>query len=160
MDYRKLVYVIGPGLLMAGAAIGVSHLVQATRAGADYGFSLLWLLLLAIISKYPFLEFGPRYAAATGSNLIYGYRKMGIWVYWVYVAITIGTMFIIQAAVTVVTAGLAEHLFGFGWTPVFWSIVILAACILLLLVGRYPGLDITMKIIISLLTICTVAAVA
>jgi len=25
---------IGPGLLMAGAAIGVSHLVQSTRAGA------------------------------------------------------------------------------------------------------------------------------
>ena len=26
---------IGPGLLFAGAAIGVSHLVQSTRAGAD-----------------------------------------------------------------------------------------------------------------------------
>lgn len=159
MDYSKLAKIIGPGLLMAGAAIGVSHLVQATRAGADYGFSLLWLLLLAIISKYPFLEFGPRYAAATGNNLIQGYRKMGLWVYWVYAAITVGTMFIIQAAVTVVTAGLAEHLFGFGWSPVMWSIAILAACMLLLLIGRYPGLDVTMKIIISLLTISTLAAV-
>ena len=26
---------LGPGLLFAGAAVGVSHLVQATRAGAD-----------------------------------------------------------------------------------------------------------------------------
>ena len=30
---------LGPGLLFAGAAIGVSHLVQSTRAGADFGFS-------------------------------------------------------------------------------------------------------------------------
>ena len=50
---------IGPGFLLAGAAIGVSHLVQATRAGADYGFVLIWALVLACVSKYPFLEFGP-----------------------------------------------------------------------------------------------------
>ena len=36
---------LGPGLLFAGAAIGVSHLVQSTRAGADFGFGLLWALL-------------------------------------------------------------------------------------------------------------------
>ena len=32
-----------PGLLWAGAAIGVSHLVQSTRAGATFGFALLGL---------------------------------------------------------------------------------------------------------------------
>ena len=37
---------LGPGLLFAGAAIGVSHLVQSTRAGADYGWGLVWALLL------------------------------------------------------------------------------------------------------------------
>ena len=45
---------LGPGLLFAGAAIGVSHLVQSTRAGADYGFTLIWALILANIIKYPF----------------------------------------------------------------------------------------------------------
>lgn len=160
ITYKTLIKTIGPGLLMAGAAIGVSHLVQATRAGADYGFSLLWLLLLAIISKYPFLEFGPRYASATGHHLIYGYKKMGRYVIAAYIFITIATMFIIQAAVTIVTAGLAEHLFGFGWSPVIWSAVILAGCIALLTIGRYPGLDITMKVIITVLTLCTLAAVA
>ena len=47
---------LGPGLLFAGAAIGVSHLVQSTRAGADFGWGLLWALLLANIMKYPFLN--------------------------------------------------------------------------------------------------------
>ena len=35
---------LGPGILFASTAIGVSHLVQSTRAGADYGFSLLFYL--------------------------------------------------------------------------------------------------------------------
>ena len=47
---------IGPGLLFAGAAIGVSHLVQSTRAGADFGFGLLWALLIAALFKYPFFQ--------------------------------------------------------------------------------------------------------
>ena len=59
----------GPGLLFAGAAIGVSHLVQSTRAGADYGLGLIWALILVNLFKYPFFEYGPRYTAATGENL-------------------------------------------------------------------------------------------
>ena len=43
---------LGPGLLFAGAAIGVSHLVQSTRAGADYGWGLIWALLLINLFKY------------------------------------------------------------------------------------------------------------
>jgi Mn2+/Fe2+ NRAMP family transporter len=150
---------IGPGFLLAGAAIGVSHLVQATRAGADYGFVLIWVLIIACISKYPFLEFGPRFAAATGNHLISGYKKLGNFPYWTYIIITIGSMFIIQAAVTIVTAGLAERLFNFGWSPFLWSGVILVACIALLLIGKYPGLDKSMKIIVTLLTLATLAAV-
>lgn len=37
---------LGPGLLFAAAAIGVSHLVYATRAGALYSLGLLWLIVL------------------------------------------------------------------------------------------------------------------
>ena len=53
---------LGPGLLFAGAAIGVSHLVQSTRAGADFGWGLLWALVLSNLFKNPFFQFGSRYA--------------------------------------------------------------------------------------------------
>ena len=32
---------LGPGLVWAAAAVGVSHLLQSTRAGASYGFALV-----------------------------------------------------------------------------------------------------------------------
>ncbi len=150
---------IGPGFLLAGAAIGVSHLVQATRAGADYGLILIWVLVLACVTKYPFLEFGPRFAAGTGRHLISGYKSMGKFPYWTYVIITFGSMFIIQAAVTIVTAGLAERLFNVGLSPFVWSLIILGACIAVLIIGKYPGLDKSMKIIVTFLTLATLAAV-
>ena len=75
---------LGPGLLFAGASVGVSHLVQSTRAGADFGWGLLWALLLVNLFKYPFFEFGPRYALVTGKSLLDGYYKLGKIYLWLY----------------------------------------------------------------------------
>ena len=149
---------IGPGLLMAAAAIGVSHLVQSTRAGATYGFALVWAVLLANIFKYPFLEFGPRYAVATKKTLLDGYQALGSWALNIFGIFTIGTMFTVQAAVTIVTASLAAELTGIALTPVGWSAVILGICILLLISGKYSLLDGTIKLIMVVLAVSTLIA--
>jgi len=150
---------LGPGLLFAGAAIGVSHLVQSTRAGADFGLGLLWALLLVNLFKYPFFQYGPRYAAATGESLLDGYKKLGRGILIAYFIITFATMFTIQTAVTIVTAGLASSLFGDFISVEIWTVVILAICLVLLIVGRYKLLDVLIKIIIVTLTLSTIAAV-
>ena len=154
-NLRKL----GPGLLFAGAAIGVSHLVQSTRAGADYGWGLLWALLLVNLFKYPFFQFGPRYALATGESLLDGYYKLGKIFLWLYFFLNVATMFTIQTAVTVVTAGLASNLFEIKTNMIHWSIGVTAVCYSILLIGRYKLLDKVIKVIILILTISSVLAV-
>ncbi len=150
---------LGPGFLFAGAAIGVSHLVQSTRAGADFGFGLLWALLLINLVKYPFFQFGPRYASATGESLLEGYAKLGKGVLWVYGILTMATMFTIQTAVTIVTAGIARSIFNVGSIEI-WTFIILVICASLLLLGKYKALDNAMKMIVLLLTLTTIIAVA
>ena len=160
---------LGPGLLFAGAAIGVSHLVQSTRAGADFGLGLLWALLLVNLFKYPFFQFGPRYAAATGESLLEGYFKLGRGILIAYFILSIATMFTIQTAVTIVTAGLANSLFGdisvlnFGIETIssveIWTIIILLICLFILFLGKYRTLDKLIKVIIITLTISTLLAV-
>lgn len=151
---------LGPGLLMAAAAIGVSHLVQSTRAGATYGFALVWAVILANFFKYPFLEFGPRYAIATGESMIEGYRRLGKWAIGIFVVFTIGTMFAVQAAVTVVSASLAAELTGIALSPLAWSAILLGLCIVLLLSGQYSALDGAIKLIMVVLALSTVIALA
>ena len=154
INLRKL----GPGLLFAGAAIGVSHLVQSTRAGADFGWGLIWALVLVNLFKYPFFQFGPRYALATGESLLDGYKKLGKSYLWIYFFLNLATMFTIQTAVTIVTAGLASNLFGISTDMVCWSISITFLCFVILLLGKYKFLDSVIKGIILILTISTVLA--
>ncbi len=160
---------LGPGILFAGAAIGVSHLVQSTRAGANFGFGLLWALLLVNLFKYPFFQFGPRYALVTGESLIDGYKRLGKGVLIAYFLLTFATMFTIQTAVTIVTASLASNIIG-DFNPVtigsltlssiqIWTVLILVICSTILILGKYKLLDVLMKVIIITLTISTVAAV-
>ena len=151
---------LGPGLLFAGAAIGVSHLVQSTKAGAEFGFGLFWALLLVHIFKYPFFQFGPRYAAATGETLLDGYKKLGKGVLTSYYIINFITMFTFQATLTIVTARIAATIFGVTNDLVTWSLTILIISIIILGIGKYKLLDNLMKYIIIILTISTIIAVS
>ena len=151
---------LGPGLLFAGAAIGVSHLVQSTRAGADFGWGFLWVLLLVNLFKYPFFQYGPRYSLATGESLLHGYYKMGKGYLWAYLALNLVTMFTIQTAVTVVTAALASQVFGLSGTLALWSVIITVVCFLILLLGKYQLLDKVIKWVMMLLAVSSVVAVS
>jgi Mn2+/Fe2+ NRAMP family transporter len=151
-------YAFGPGLILAAAAIGVSHLVQSTRAGAEFGFMLIWAVVLANLSKYPFLEFGPRYTITTKESIIHGYRRLGKWAIWTFGGFTVLTMCVVQAAVTIVSASLAAELTGIVLSPQIWSLILLIICILILSRGQYSALDRAIKIIIVVLSVSTIIA--
>ena len=162
MVKKSFLQSLGPGLLFAGAAIGVSHLVQSTKAGAEFGFGLIWALLFVHLFKYPFFQFGPRYAAATGETLLDGYKKLGKGVLIAYYILNFATMFTIQAAVTIVTAGLASQLFGAFSVEnnlVLWATLLMFISLIILLIGKYRLLDNLMKYIIMILTVSTIIAV-
>lgn len=159
LQKKSIFSILGPGLLFAGAAIGVSHLVQATRAGAEYGYGLIWALLLVHFFKYPFFRFGPKYASATGESLLDGYKKLGNGYLTIYFIVNIATMFTIQAAVTIVTANLAAQLFPFTDNLIYAATIILLISFLILTIGKYKLLDRLMKFIVIFLTISTLLAV-
>ena len=149
---------LGPGILFASTAIGVSHLVQSTRAGANFGFALVGFIIAANLFKYPFFEFGSRYANATGESLIDGYKRIGKWMLWLYFVITIISMLFVSAAVGAVTSGFLQNLFGITSWGIYATITLFVLCITILASGQYGVLDKLTKLIGSILLISTVFA--
>jgi Mn2+/Fe2+ NRAMP family transporter len=121
--------------------------------------ALWWVILAALILKYPFFEFGPRYAAATGRSLIEGYRRIGLWALWLFLAITIVTAVIVQTAVVLFTAVLVRSAFGVsGLTMLAASSLVLGVCIAILIAGRYRALDFATKLVMAALAVSTLIA--
>jgi Mn2+/Fe2+ NRAMP family transporter len=164
---KSLLKAIGPGILFASTAIGVSHLVQSTRAGAEFGFTLVWAVVLANLFKYPFFQYASRYASVTGTSIIDGYKKMGSWMLWLYFIITVATMFFVCSAVGVVTAGFMDNLFkitgtltaqGLPMAKLVTPGILFVGCTLILILGKYKVLDSLIKVIGAVLLISTIAA--
>lgn len=154
----RLLKTLGPGILFASTAIGVSHLVQSTRAGAEFGFALIAFVMLANLLKYPFFEYGSRYANVTGTSIIDGYKRLGRNALVLYFLITIGSMFFVTAAVGFVTAGFLENLFQIDFLDIWTVVILFIVCAAILTVGKYKALDSLIKIIASVLVISTVTA--
>ena len=154
----RLLKTLGPGILFASTAIGVSHLVQSTRAGAEFGFALIGFVMLATLLKYPFFEYGSRYANVTGTSIIDGYKKLGKNALVLYFLITIGSMFFVTAAVGFVTAGFLENLFQIDFLGIWTVVILFIVCAAILSVGKYRALDGLIKIIVFVLVISTITA--
>jgi Mn2+/Fe2+ NRAMP family transporter len=159
---KNILKSIGPGILFAGAAIGGSHLIQSTRAGASYGFDLLLLVFLTNLLKYPFFEYGHRYAAATGESLIDGYKKMGNWAVYVFFFMSIFLGFVNTAGVIIITAGLFGNLLHISLGKLqsleVLTAIVLAITLVILFFGKYKLLDKIVKVLIVTLSIFTVIA--
>jgi Mn2+/Fe2+ NRAMP family transporter len=158
LTLRGVLKALGPGILYAGAAIGASHLVQSTRAGANYGFGIIWAVILINLFKYPFFEFGYRYTAATGKSMLEGYRQLGKWAIRTYFFLVFFTAIINFTAVLIVSSGLAAFFFNIQLSMFLMSIILLGAILLMLFIGHYALLDGSMKLIIIVLSIATIIA--
>lgn len=155
---QNFIKTLGPGIIFASTAIGVSHLVQSTRAGANYGFALVGFVILANLFKYPFFEYGSRYANASDESLIDGYKRIGKWMLWLYFLITLGSMFFVSAAVGAVTSGFLQNLFGISEWGQWATIGLFVICAGILLAGKYGILDSMLKVIGAVLLVSTLFA--
>ena len=148
----------GPGILMAAAAIGASHLVASTRAGAEFGWQLAWLILLVNIVKYPFFAAGARYTAATDESLLHGYQKQGRGYLMLFTGLNVIAAIASTAGVCMLTAAMLTQFIPLSIDVL--ALIVLASSLALLIFGHYKLLDKMTKIIMLALTLTTLVAVA
>ncbi|MFT5349557.1 MAG: Mn2+/Fe2+ NRAMP family transporter [Planctomycetota bacterium] len=146
--------------MFAAVAVGVSHLVQSTRAGATYGLTLAGLIVFACLVKYPAFRFGAEYGAATGKPLLNAYERQGRWVLIVYLIGLPFDLFVATAAIVLVTSGVFKNIFQINLNDIWLSLIILISCATLLMSGRYKLFENITKFIVVLFSILTVIAAA
>ena len=147
---------IGPGILLAGACIGGSHLMSSTTAGARFGFALVGLILLTNLIKYPFLRVGSRFTAVTGLSLLEGFQQRNRTYLPLYLLVSLFTGTFTIAAVSFVAGLLLTNVPVLAQVnPFALAIAVLAASGLILFMGKYRALDRLSKLLVALLTLLT-----
>ena len=150
---------IGPGMMLAAVGVGVSHLVYSTQAGADYGLSLLWLIIAITLIKYPAFRFAVDYANATGESLVRAYGDISkLALGWLMAGFVVDT-FIATSAVALVTAGLFINIFDVSYTAPQVAIVITLFSAVILMNGQYAKAENIVRFLVLIFSLLTLAAV-
>ena len=148
---------LGPGFVLAATAIGASHLVLAPTAGALFGYALLWVMPFSHLLKYPAFEFGPRFAIATGTPLLEGYRRLPGprgWALWTFLLGTVVQGVTVLAGVLGVAAAVATTAVPLPGIP-GWSLILGLAIAGLLASGGFDGLSGLSKWMLLVLAVMT-----
>ncbi|SHF37576.1 NRAMP family divalent metal transporter [Vibrio gazogenes] len=155
----RVIKSLGPGIMMAAAAVGGSHLVASTKAGAIYGWQLAALILLVNLFKYPFFRAGIQYTMGTGECLVHGYAQLGKPYLWIFMLLSVISAVINTAALTLFSASLLGYFMPFELSSLTLSIMVVTTCLIILFAGHYKALDSLAKVIMAVLTIATLSAV-
>jgi manganese transport protein len=121
-SFKKFMLSLGPGIITAALVFGPSKMTITSKLGADYGYSLLWIVALAIFFMIIFTSIGARIGVATKKSLLNTIRDK--WGNKVAIAIGLGVFFVTTSfqAGNSVGVGLAVAEIT-GTSPVLWIII-------------------------------------
>lgn len=123
--------ILGPGLITAFANIDAGGIATFSTAGARYGYSMLWVLVLVTVSLAVTQEMGARMGLVTGKGLASLIREK-FRVKWTLLAMA--TLLLANLAVTISEfSGIASAAELFG-LPKYYTVPFVAAFIWLLIV--------------------------
>jgi Mn2+/Fe2+ NRAMP family transporter len=132
--------VIGPGLVVAATGVGSADMVATLVAGSNYGYMLLWAVVLGVILKIVLVEGAGRYTVATGKTIFEGWRSLGRWPVWYFAPYIVIWGFVYGASAMSSTALPIAALFpedSFGAQTWFWAILNGLAGFVMIWFSRY-----------------------
>jgi len=133
---------IGPGVLLAAAAIGSGELILTPRAGAMFGLSIGWAIVVSIVYKLALTLGLARYTIATGEDIFEGFSHLPgprNWFVWI-----LALVFLLGAVgYSGIALACGSALFALcpALSMVQWAALVVGVTFLLLLKGAYGPVD-------------------
>lgn len=148
---------IGPGTLVAAAFIGPGTVTMCTKAGVQFGYSLLWAMLLSIIATIVLQEMAARTGIVTQKGLaevikgqITSPLLRNLAIFLILGAIVIGNA--AYEAGNISGAALGMQVFGEA-NAVVYPILIGVIAFIILFIGNYKVLERSLVTLVLLMSI-------
>ncbi|WP_231902763.1 Nramp family divalent metal transporter [Microbacterium sp. TNHR37B] len=156
--WRQLT-LIGPAFVAGAWQFGPGNLTTAMNAGALYGYTLIWVIIVSTILMVFLTDMSVRLGIRTPVSLIASIKEtLGGWV---GVVAGVG-VFLITLCFSVgnaVGSGVGLSMLIPGTSPVMWTIICSAAvATILLLKGIYRVVEKALIVIVALMAVCFIVS--
>ncbi|TWT27166.1 Nramp family divalent metal transporter [Planomicrobium sp. CPCC 101110] len=155
--WKEKAKLVGPGFVTAATGVGTGDLIAALVAGAAFGTTLGWAILLGSLFKFYFTEGMGRWQLATGKTILEGWHSLGKWatgyfgIYTIIWGFSYGAAAMSTSAIMMVTM--------FPVLPLWaWAVIHGLAGLALVLFGHYQLFEKVMTLMIGLMFITVVGS--
>lgn len=165
MKFKKLLVIVGPGILVAATGVGAGDLATGAFTGSKLGVAVLWAVVLGAFLKYVLNEGLTRWQLATGQTLLEGcVAHLGRIFQWGFLAYLLLWSFFVGSAL-MSAGGATVHAMAPLFTPqtdkILYGILQSAVAVVLVSLGGYRLFEKVMTVCIGVMfvvVVCTAVA--
>lgn len=150
-----------PGIFLLGFNIGTGSVTTMATAGANYGMSLLWTVLISCAATYLMIATYGRYTLVTGETALEAFRKHihpAVGLFFIF-ALGIGVCASVMGVMGIVAEISYEWSKTFiagGIDPLFWAACFCAVAYFIFWSGRTQVFERTLAVIVAIMAGCFV----
>lgn len=149
---------IMPGIFIIGYNVGTGSVTSMSKAGANFGFDLLWTLLLSCLMTWYLILHFSKYTMVTGETFIQGVKKH------IHPALALGLIIPLSVVIFAALIGLLGILADVlqVWSATFltngipsfwWAAIITAILYFLLWIGNYGFFEKVLSLLVAIMGI-------
>lgn len=145
-----------PGIFLLGFNIGTGSVTTMAKAGANFGMSLLWTVLISCVATYIMIKTYGRYTLVTGETALQAFRKHihpAVGIFFI-VALTVGVCGSVMGVMGIVADISYEWSKSFiegGIQPLYWAIFFVSLVFFIFWNGRTEFFERALAVIVAIM---------
>lgn len=154
----RVISQVGPGIAIAATGVGAADLVASTVAGARFGTTLAWAILVGALLKFALNEGVARWHVSTGTSVLQGWArylgKPALAIFVLYLSV----WSLVVCGGLIVGSGLAAHSVFPGISRQLWGVLQALVALAMVWWGSYERFEQWMKVIIGVMFVAIVGS--
>ncbi|WP_430417300.1 Nramp family divalent metal transporter [Parasphingorhabdus sp.] len=145
-----------PGIFLLGFNIGTGSVTTMAKAGATYGMSLLWTVLISCLATYVMIGAYGRYTLVTGETALQAFRKhihplVGLFFILALTAGVSGSVMGVMGIIAEISFEWSKSFVAGGIVPIFWAAFFVALVFLIFWNGRTQVFERALAVIVAIM---------
>ncbi|NNC37763.1 MAG: divalent metal cation transporter [Acidimicrobiales bacterium] len=148
-----------PGIFLLGFNIGTGSVTTMAKAGATYGMTLLWTVLISCVATYMMIVTYGKYTLVTGETALQAFRKhihpaVGIFFILALTAGVSGSVMGVMGIVADISYEWSKTFIEGGIKPIFWAAFFISLVYFIFWNGRTQVFERALAVIVAIMAAC------
>ncbi len=162
---KRILLSILPGIFLIGYNIGTGSVTAMSKAGANFGYDLLWAVLTSCVITYFLIMLFSRYTMVTGKTFIQGardhiHRALAFFLLLPLSFIIMGALIGILGIISEVLQVWWATAFQLNTPVVLWAIIVGTAIYALLWIGNYAFFEKVLAVLVAVMGLAFIVTAA